>query len=252
MDYVKIYNDIIGRALFEKRVKGNGVYYELHHITPRCMGGGNNKENMVLLTAREHFIVHKMLPTMFPKYRKELSLALHRMAFSTTTKMNRDYHIGAREFERIRQEIGDAISGENNPFANKKHTDESLSVMRKRAKERFSNPENHPMYGKSLSKEVIEKIRIRNTGRKASEETRKKMSKQRAGRPKSREHVINQANAHRGKKRTEETKEKLRGPKPKYVCEHCGQTIGGMSNLHQHLVKKHNIPVGKWGKLINQ
>ena len=125
--YTKLYYQIIAPTLTREL----NTYKELHHIIPRSLGGTDDKDNLTYLTAREHFIVHKMLPTMFPKYRKELSLALHRMAFSTTTKMNRDYHIGAREFERIRQEIGNAISGENNPFANKKHTDESLSVMRR-------------------------------------------------------------------------------------------------------------------------
>ena len=31
-------------------------YYEKHHIQPKSLGGSNKKENLVRLTAREHFI----------------------------------------------------------------------------------------------------------------------------------------------------------------------------------------------------
>jgi len=30
-------------------------YKEKHHILPRCLGGKDNKDNLVELTAREHF-----------------------------------------------------------------------------------------------------------------------------------------------------------------------------------------------------
>jgi hypothetical protein len=251
MDYNKIHNQIIERAISKNRKRGRDCYYEEHHIKPKCMGGTNKKDNLVLLTAREHFIVHKILPIIYPQYRKQLSLALHRMTFSTTDKMERNYRIGAREFESLRKEIGESLSGDNNPFAGRQHTVETKESIGIKAKKRLSKPENHPLYGKPCSEERKEKIRIANTGKKTSKETRKKLSEQRSGKPKSKEHVINQANAHRGKKRSEETKNKLRVPKPKHECPHCSQLIGGMSNLHQHLTKKHQIPTGKWGSILD-
>jgi len=251
MDYNKIHNQIIDRAISENRKRGRDCYYEQHHIKPKCMGGTNIKHNLVLLTAREHFIVHKILPIIYPQYRKELHLALHRMAFSKTENMNRDYRIGAREFERIREEIGQAISGEFNPFFNKTHSDDTKKELSESAKKRFENPQNHPMFGKSPSQETKEKIRQKNKGRIVPQEQKEKMSKANKGKPKSRQHVINQANAHRGKKRSEETKNKLRVPKQKYECPNCDQLIGGMSNLHQHLTKKHQIPTGKWGRILD-
>jgi hypothetical protein len=36
MNYLKIYNIIIEKAKLEERKKGCGVYYELHHIIPKC------------------------------------------------------------------------------------------------------------------------------------------------------------------------------------------------------------------------
>ena len=62
MNYQKIYDQIIDRAKVRK-LEGYG---ENHHIIPKCMGGTNKKENIVKLTAREHFICHWILTRIFP------------------------------------------------------------------------------------------------------------------------------------------------------------------------------------------
>lgn len=56
--YNEIINDALKRGLDKKKLEG---YFERHHIIPRCMGGTNDKSNLVLLTAREHYICHKDL-----------------------------------------------------------------------------------------------------------------------------------------------------------------------------------------------
>ena len=55
--YSKLYYKIASNA--KKRITEG--YTELHHIIPQSMGGSNNKENLVHLTAREHFICHLLL-----------------------------------------------------------------------------------------------------------------------------------------------------------------------------------------------
>lgn len=61
MNNERIYNQLIERAKIAGRRKRNGVYYEQHHIIPRCLHGSNEKCNLVLLTAREHFLAHWLL-----------------------------------------------------------------------------------------------------------------------------------------------------------------------------------------------
>ena len=62
MDYKKIYESLI-----EKRKDGAiDGYSEKHHIVPRCLSGGDNKENIVLLTAEEHFLAHLLLCKIHP------------------------------------------------------------------------------------------------------------------------------------------------------------------------------------------
>ena len=63
MDYVRIYAELVGRA----RGRERHGYMERHHVLPKCMGGSNHKANLVYLTAKEHFIAHKLLVRMHPE-----------------------------------------------------------------------------------------------------------------------------------------------------------------------------------------
>lgn len=72
MDYSKVYYAIIEKAKRENRRKDGVVYYESHHILPRCLGGTGkysqwrSHPNLVLLTAKEHFLCHRLLCKMYP------------------------------------------------------------------------------------------------------------------------------------------------------------------------------------------
>lgn len=57
MDYKHIYYSIIEKAKNEDKDGKRSIgYFEKHHILPKSLGGTNDKENLVKLTAREHFI----------------------------------------------------------------------------------------------------------------------------------------------------------------------------------------------------
>ena len=59
--YTNIYFRLIDKC--QSRVKPDG-YTERHHIIPRCLGGTDDSDNLVVLTAREHFICHRLLTKM--------------------------------------------------------------------------------------------------------------------------------------------------------------------------------------------
>jgi len=59
--YLTYYNHIIKTAGGEHRVRETDTHYENHHIIPKSVGGSNSRLNLVLLTGREHFIVHLLL-----------------------------------------------------------------------------------------------------------------------------------------------------------------------------------------------
>lgn len=45
-------------------------FLEKHHIQPKCMGGTDEPDNLVLLPSRAHFLVHYLLHKAYPKDRR--------------------------------------------------------------------------------------------------------------------------------------------------------------------------------------
>ncbi len=58
MNYQKIYNDLIAKRKEFPYIDG---YSERHHILPRSLGGSDDKDNLVQLSAKEHYIAHLLL-----------------------------------------------------------------------------------------------------------------------------------------------------------------------------------------------
>ena len=69
MNYQRAHDAIIAKAKGENRSKKNS-FYERHHIVMTSVGGSNTDENTVLLTPKEHFIVHCLLWKMNPNVRE--------------------------------------------------------------------------------------------------------------------------------------------------------------------------------------
>jgi hypothetical protein len=62
MNYLKHYNALIERA----KIRSLIGYYERHHVIPRCLGGSDDKANIVELTPEEHYVAHQLLVKMHP------------------------------------------------------------------------------------------------------------------------------------------------------------------------------------------
>jgi len=88
-----IYKSICDRG--QIRVLDKSVYTEKHHIIPVCMGGDNKKNNLTKLTAKEHFICHKILCKLYPDNEK-LRYAFWAMC---NQKVNRNYIVSSRDYE---------------------------------------------------------------------------------------------------------------------------------------------------------
>ena len=64
MNYKRIYESIIEK----RKIDIPTGYVEEHHCyIPSCLGGTDDKSNLVKLTAKEHFICHLLLTKMYPK-----------------------------------------------------------------------------------------------------------------------------------------------------------------------------------------
>ena len=149
MDYLCIYNAIVSKARY-RTLKG---YKESHHIIPRCMGGLDTKENLVDLTAREHFIAHRLLTKIYPD-NTGLHLAVNLMRYNNGVKLT------SRLIETLREQNSLMFSGKNNPMYGK------------------------PSWIKGLKtpEETKIKMRLAHKGKTISEEAKANMSKARKGR----------------------------------------------------------------------
>lgn len=99
MNYKKIYDQLVEKArprgLDKNKHEG---YFEIHHIVPRCMGGGDEESNLVMLTGREHFIVHMLLWKAYPD-NTPLTYAAMMMSNRAVCKVNsRTYAALRRDF----------------------------------------------------------------------------------------------------------------------------------------------------------
>jgi hypothetical protein len=65
VDYRAHYDRLIERA----RNRMLDGYVERHHIIPRCIGGSDERSNVVQLTAAEHYVAHQLLVKLHPGVR---------------------------------------------------------------------------------------------------------------------------------------------------------------------------------------
>jgi len=135
--YTRWYFNIITKAKsrnFSSRAAAKKTlgYVEKHHIIPRSLNGNDDVLNLVFLTAREHFVCHRLLTKMVQGHDiYKMKKGLERMLVSNS-KQNR-YRVTSKLFEQIRLEAYVSHSkllkgsqlGENNPFYGKSHSNES-------------------------------------------------------------------------------------------------------------------------------
>ena len=99
--YTRWYYDLILSAM--KRVDIDG-YFERHHIVPRSLGGDNSKENIVRLTAREHYVCHLLLTKMCiaPSHQYKMWCAALRVC-THSTKNGIEYYKNSKLYEAVKQ-----------------------------------------------------------------------------------------------------------------------------------------------------
>ena len=147
MNYRRIYNELIMRAWRRGGVEG---YKEKHHIIPRCQGGGNDRANIVELTAAEHYIAHLLLMKMYPDNYK-LAYPILLMGKSEKGCVNN------KLYEKARRSVSDGQKG-----------------VKRSDKTRAKISNGHK--GKRLSEEHISRMSASLKGRTMSDETCAKMS----------------------------------------------------------------------------
>lgn len=178
MNYHRHYDLLIARA--QNRVKPVG-YVERHHILPRCMGGGNAKTNIAVLTAREHFVAHLLLVKMHPKVRG-LACAAYRLATSAKHNSWRYAWVRARKAEdnsvRCKGRVGTMLGKRHSEETKRK---QSLAQKGKVRPELIGRPCSSATRAKISTANKGKKFSTGMQGRTHSAEARLKMSAAKVG-----------------------------------------------------------------------
>jgi len=234
MNYQKIYNQICERAKIELDIRINNrisklEYYESHHILPKCMGGSGltsqwKHDNIVLLTAKEHFLCHRLLCEIYPDNTK-LILAVHRLIYSKSSTNKKDIFLSCRFYDYFRKEHIKSITGSGNPMYGKFHTLEAKSKMSE-AKKGKPNPHMKGDLNPSKRPEVRSLISESRLGEKN---------------PMKRPEVVNKMKE--SNRKTIQEKKRLGIPTYKnLICPHCNLegAANNMSRYHFNNCKKLN------------
>jgi len=186
--YSKCYYNIVNRA--KSRTMDAKTYVEKHHIMPKSLGGSNDPENIVKLTAREHLICHRLLIKMTEgKAKSKMAFAAWRIVFVSNT--HKRHAVSARTYASIRNEVAIARKNSKGSF---KHSPES--------KEKISKGNTGKRLGKTLTPEWCKNIGLSRKGEvrgPLSESTVKKISNSLLGKKKGKFSVSHNSNISAGR-----------------------------------------------------
>ena len=221
--YTKIYYSIVNRAWSRPTVG----YVERHHIIPKSMGGSNDRSNIVSLTAREHFICHRLLTKMVLDPKHKISMANAVWMMQSTSGNQLRYHIAGHTYAKMKQDISEAYRlnpnhrsesskrKQSTTMKGRKHTTETKAKL----SEAMIGKNKGKVYGPSslkgtiLSDDVKKKISNTLKGRPGvshTDESKKKISESKKGKPIwSDEEKVKMSASRRGKPKSPEHKAQL-------------------------------------------
>lgn len=243
MNYEKIYDHLITRAR-NRLLEG---YTEKHHIIPRCMGGTDESDNIVSLTAEEHFLAHLLLVKIHPSntslwYAANMMGNRNNKHYGWVKKRHAENARNLRQGKTYEEIMGEetAIKTrdkkrtqglENNPMLGRTHTTEARKKMSDAWKNR--DPDTFSSYGRK--------------GKKHSEHTKQKMKdaiqrrkeedyeafieeqRRRASNPKKKKDGYFQPKSEGTKRKMAESARK----RERYPCKYCGKMIT-KPNIRNH------------------
>lgn len=180
-------------------------YAEVHHIVPRSLGGSDDADNLIRLTARQHYVAHWMLA-------RALGGSAAR-AFFMMSNFGKYGQVNSTTYAMARQEYAEQVSQQLKGKPSQCPFSEETKQKMREAK-----------LGRKLTPEHIEKVRQTRIGKKMPPEFGKKVSEAKRGRGNGRlGHAMFEQTKRRigdsqrgslnhmaGRKHSPETREKMR------------------------------------------
>ncbi|UYD59691.1 hypothetical protein JNMOADIG_00179 [Aeromonas phage avDM5] len=212
------------------RARGNdrrciNFYVERHHIVPRCMNGSDDDNNMVFLTAAEHFVAHQLLVKIFPENHSIVHAAKILMGSCNSNnkqfewlrkraiKTSIEFHTGKKRSKETRDKISKALKGKKRSKTSDQHR---LNLSKALKGRQFTEDHRQKLSSRIINEEWRDKISKANYGKKLSDEQLEK-------------HKALMASPEMSMKLKESAKNS-----PKYTCAHCGITTNRGNHNRWH------------------
>jgi hypothetical protein len=165
--YTSWYISLIANA--QSRQLPPATYTEKHHIIPKCMGGPDTSNNLVRLTAKEHFIAHRLLVKMTEgEMHRKMVFALWRMTHEPKNKGKR-HVVSPSQYEQLKTLMAINIKEQN---TGRKPTEQER-INQKTGLAKKGAPWNK---GKKMPPQFGAAVSQRRMGKKSSDDTCNKIS----------------------------------------------------------------------------
>lgn len=149
--YKKVYDSLIDkgkkRGLDKSKLEG---YFEKHHIVPKCLGGTNEKENLVLLTAREHIVAHELLQRIYPNNFK-IATAMVAMLMGSKPTSERNGLVSSKQAAYYRKMFSELKKGTKGHS----QTEETRKLISKINTGRKFTPEQRERHSAKMKQRII-------------------------------------------------------------------------------------------------
>lgn len=188
-------------------LKGQSVdgYCEVHHIVPRSLGGSNDKDNLISLTPRQHYIAHWMLWKAFGGVAGRSFFMMSNLG--KYGKVNSTTYAQARE--NYSEQVSRQLKGKPSQCKFSEETKKKMSDAK---------------LGRNISEETKQKLRVAMLGQRRGVEFAAKVSASKRGKSNGRLGCVvseetkkrigdaqrGELNHMSGRKHTPETREKMR------------------------------------------
>lgn len=172
MNYKKIYDDLMQSRLLMKEARISarkaGEYFEAHHIVPVCMGGEPKQklkgykvllhDNIVLLTAKEHWISHALLYVIHKT--PEMALALRLLSDVKKKESMSKRILSSKLYVEARIKSLDMMrrKGRKHSIETKKKMSDSHKGMRLNLSAEQQRAKSDRMKGNKIREETVEQF----------------------------------------------------------------------------------------------
>lgn len=231
MDYKRIYDQLIQKRR-DNPITRKEQYVECHHVVPRSEGGSDNENNLVNLTAREHYVAHLLLAKIYDdhkmwaavwgmatgwRYYKKthptVSSRTYEVVRENFVKSLRNHMIGGHLSDSTKRKISKATMGRK-PWNKGKSSGFKYHHHSEEHRQKISRL----LTGRTLSDEHKRKISEAKKGKHLhlSEDARRQLSER------MRNRVITDETRHKivlmntGRKHSEETRRKISEARKRY------------------------------------